>query len=497
LLLVAQLGPFPPHPAFAGTAANGCPDSPSPAAGPDFSGQNLAGRNFSGLDLRNANFSGAILKGTAFIGANLAGANFSNIQVQKSDNEELRPTDFTAATLRSACFSGAAFQGRSYFSHADISCADFSRTVLADGITIFGPTPLTIDASACKPAFRGAVMNCEFITEWPKLEFGIPAGSQNGSGTNFSACATKLAGIALPGADLSGADLQNADLTGADLRNARLQGANLASANLSGANLSGAVLSNENGRPSASLIGAHLRNVDLSLAKLSGADFSHANFYSSARGSCGGARAGRSCSSARGATMTETNFANAYLYGVDFSQSTIAGANFSGAVLTGASFANASIGNSGNGTRTSFGQAHLEGTDLGDAALLKDANLADAWFDFNPNGNLLYLSLDGSHARHACPSSGCPVARGAEVCVAMPYDGAKKAPQSEPSLICPSGLSLPSGCGPARRDGGNPAWKSGQAIAAAWYASDATYTKASPDAAVCNGKGSQATLPDW
>jgi uncharacterized protein YjbI with pentapeptide repeats len=485
--------------AQAANPAIACPNTPSSPPGPDYSNRDLSGMNFNRLDLRNANFSGAILKGTVFIGANLSGANFSNARVLRSDNEELRPTDFTGANLRQACFAGMAFAGRTYFSHADVSCADFSRTALQDGLTIFGPTPLVIDASLCKPAFRGTVMNCEFLADWPKLEFGPPADSQNAVGTDFGACAAKLAGIALPEANLAGANLQNANLVGANLHKAVLQGANLDRANLSGADLSGAVLSNEGDKPAAKLIGAHMRNTNLTGAKLSGVDFSNANFYSSQRGSCG-SNAGKRCASAQGATIVGSNFTNAYLYGVDFSGAVISGTNFSYAVLTGASFAGATIGNNGDTSATSFLQAHLEGVDLGDAALIRNASLDDAFVDFNPEGNRLFLVLDDSHTQHACSASTCPVPRKSSVCVSMPYDGGKRMPQAEPSLICPSGDQLPGGCGPAKHNGSNPSWKSGKGFTSPppwWYASDATYTPAAAAASICNGAGGDSAVSDW
>ena len=481
------------------SVTNACPNTPASPPGPDFRNRDLSGMNFNRLDLRNANFSGATLKGTVFIGANLSGANFSNAKVIKSDNEDLRPTDFTGANLRQACLAGMSFTGRTYFSHADVSCADFSGTLLQDGLTIFGPGPLVIDASLCKPAFRGTTMNCEFISDWPKLDFSLPAGSPSGAGADFSACAAKLAGVQLPGADLTGANLQNANLIGANLYKAVLQGANLNHANLSGADLTEAVLTGEPGGLATTLIGAHLHNTNLTSAKLAGADFSYANFYSDEHGSCGDAKAGKTCASARGATIVGTRFTSAFLYGVDFSAATIAGVDFSYAVLTGASFAGATIGNNGETSPTSFLQAHLEGTDLGETALIRNASLANAYVDFNKAGNNLYVELDGNHAQHACPSSGCPVARGANVCIVMAYAGDRRVPQTEPSLTCPSGDKLPAGCGPANRNGSNPAWKSAQPLNAppAWYENAATYTPAAAGASICNGATARPTRSNW
>ncbi|MBK4737516.1 pentapeptide repeat-containing protein [Noviherbaspirillum pedocola] len=481
------------------SVANACPNTPASPPGPDFRNRDLSGMNFNRLDLRNANFSGATLKGTVFIGANLSGADFSNARVLRSDNEDLRPTDFTGANLRQACLAGMSFTGRTYFSHADVSCADFSNTVLQDGLTIFGPGPLVIDASLCKPAFRGTTMNCEFISDWSKLDFKPSAGSSSGAGANLSACAAKLAGVALPNLDLTGANLQNANLSGANLYKATLRGANLNHANLSGADLTGAILSGEPGGPATTLIGAHLHNTNLTSAQLAGADFSYANFYSNGHGPCGIGKAGKSCASASGATMTGTRFTGAFLYGVDFSNATISGVDFSYAVLTGANFAGATINNNGETSPTTFLQAHLEGTNLGQSQLIRDASLANAYVDFNRAGNTLNVELDGNHTQHACPSSGCPVARGASVCISMSYGGEGRVPQAEPSLTCPSGDQLPAGCGPAERDGSNPAWKSTQPLNAppAWYGNAATYTPAAPSASICNGATPRPVALDW
>jgi uncharacterized protein YjbI with pentapeptide repeats len=539
-LLGNQAGMSMAQAQLAGPAAIRCPNTPSSPTGPDFSNRDLSGMNFNRLDLRNANFSGATLKGTVFIGAKLAGANFSNARVLKSDNEELRPTDFTGADLHFACFADMSFAGRSYFTHADFSCADFSGTRLNSGLTIFGASPLKIDASVCKPAFRGAVMNCEFVADWPKLEFGI---GQDGSGSDLSACGAKLAGIRLDGADLSGSNLAGAKLDGAglkganltranlagasldganmngatlsgahldnaslqcrkdgdcvDLRNAQLQGATLKGANLSGADLSGAVLTKDGLSPAANLSGAHLRNVNLSNAKLTGADFSSANFYSSFPNVCKGSQPG--CARANGATLTDTIFSNAYLYGADFSNATIIGTDFSGAILIAANFSGAAIDQNGNGVPARFQRAHLEGSNLG-AANIRSADLSNAYFDFRSGGNAAYLNLDGaSHNRHACASPSCIPPAGADVCVLLSY-GDTLVPENNPGLTCPNPDAPASGaCGPARRDGSNPAWKSARPLTdpPLWYFSAATYSPAAAPTAVCNGKGPNAAIVGW
>jgi uncharacterized protein YjbI with pentapeptide repeats len=527
LLLAWTPSPLPILASAHAQAPPACPNLPQSPPGLDFSNKDLSGMNFNRRDLRMANFSGSTMKGTVFIGANLAGANFSGARVLASPREDLRPTDFTGANLSNACFAGMTFTGRTYFTHADVSCADFSHNNLSGGLAIFGPSPLTLDAGSCKPAFRGTVMHCEFVEDWPKLDFGARSGS---AGADLSACGKQmaglrfdganLAGVNLAGANLDGISLANADLSGAsleqaslqcgaqqcaNLENANLQGATLIAANLSGANLHGASLSGVNGKPAANLSFAHLRNVNLSKAQLIGTNFSGANFYGTNSGTCPTTQGGhngstRECSSAYGATITGALFTNAYLYGVDFGAAAITGANFDGAILVGADFSAATIGTSSNNVRTTFYGAWLQGTNLDAAGSLRDVDLSNAAFDFRRGGNQLYMQLPGrTYNRHACGAGGCTPASPADVCVWMSY-GQTTVPANNASMICPDGFPAGSGgCGRANASGSNLRWNSGQPISVppAWYALAATYAPAAPPASVCNGRGTSAGVINW
>ena len=516
----------PVQSAYAQTQAP-CPNLPSNPSGPDFSKKDLSGVNFSGRDLRMADFSGSTLKGTVFIGADLAGANFSGASVLQSDREDLRPTDFTGANLSNACFAGMSFKGRTYFTYADFSCADFSRNDLSSGLAIFGPSPLKIDpASPCKPAFRASVMNCEFMADWPRLDLGAGNGAK---GADLRACASQLAGARFDGAmldgvNLSGAVLDGASLAGAslvranldnaslqctakmcvDLHNAKLQGASLIGANLSGANLSQAVLTRDTVNAAAKLSFAHLRNVNLSFAQLSGADFSGANFYGTNAGECpteGSNHSGftRACASAYGATLTDTTFSNAYLYGVDFGAALINSAHFDGAVLIAANFQAAAIDVSSSGSPTSFAGAWLQGTNLDLAASLRSADLTNAYFDFPKRSNTLYLMLPGAtYNRHACGASGCTPASQADVCVALIY-GETTVPANNSSIVCPDGYPADTGCGRAQADGGNLRWKNNPSPDSlqGWYANAASYAPKAAPRSICNGRGSATAVVDW
>ncbi|MGV3655232.1 MAG: pentapeptide repeat-containing protein [Noviherbaspirillum sp.] len=522
--------------AYAQIPAIACPERPSGGAGAGFSGKDVSYMNFRGQDLTNADFSGATLKGTVFIGANLSGANFSNARILPSDNEDARPTDFTGANLDAACFIGADFQGRTYFTLAKLSCADFSQTDIS-AHAIFGPAPLDFDRAACRPAFRATVMNCEFIDDWADMNLGaagtahrtsIAACDGQLSGRNFAGAhlaGINLAGAILDGTNFTGADLSQANLEGAslqcldtgngkrqctDLSNARLQGASLDRANLNGAILYNAFLSNHqdgNISQAATLTNAHLKNANLSFAQLSGVDFTSANFYGDNPGPCltalpNNAGPTRGCASAHLATMTETRFADAYLYGVDFSGAAIRGADFSRTVLAGANFAGASIATSPNGSRTSLRAAHLQGTNLDLAALLSEADLTDAFVDFRSGGNLIYFNLDGAgHNRFPC-APGCRPSSGDDVCTLVRFP-VTSVPAANPGITCPDGaLAGPGGCGAAEPGGTNRRWASGRAADAAappaWYRNPATYTPEPPAAAaICGGRGAQAAVTLW
>jgi uncharacterized protein YjbI with pentapeptide repeats len=498
-----------------------CPASPSTATGRSFQGQTLSFANFSRMDLTNANFKGATLKGAMFIGANLTGADFSGATFIDSGSQA-RPNDFSFANLDSACFIGAKFGGTTYFTYAKLPCTDFSSTDLSTGNSVFGDSPLVVATSAsCRTAFRATRMNCEFVGQWGALDL---------TNADISLCRQQLAGRDYSNASMAGVDFTNVLLDGTlfananlsravldraslqcgppagggaprcvDLSNARLQGARLAGANLSGASLYGAFLSNNvNGSISdaASMRQAHLKNVNLSAAQLSGVDFTLANFYGdtptnpSGCASSGANFSGftKGCASAHNANMAAATFAGAYLYGVDFSAATISGASFDQAVLSGANFAGANVGTfAPSGSRTKFTRAHLEGTNLDQAATL-DADLTDAFVDFRNGGNLFYALLDGTnHNSFTCSGpSACKPPAGQDVCVWVRYPQTT-VPGADANLTCPDGSSAgPSGCGDA--SAGNTRWKSSLDAGKpppgpppAWYSNTPTYGSATTD----------------
>lgn len=520
------------------SSAYACPDPPSRAAGKNFRGRPLAYANFSRMDLTNADFTGARLQGAVFIGANLTGANFRGATFAEPGNPAAA-TDFTLANLDSACFIGATFDATTYFTHATLTCADFSDTVLGGAKAIFGEA-LKVDAARpCRVAFRNATMNCEFIDQWPTFdlssakisrcgaELAVPGKARDFSGALLSG--VDFSGLTLDswkfvGAQLGGAYFNRASLQGADLSHATLSGAQFNNANLSGASLHHAFLSNTGGGNAANLKSAHLKNANLAFADLTGADLSHANFYGDNAAGTGCKTTGDNhagftvqCASAHGAHLTATTLTDTYLYGVDFSSAIFQGTSLASTVLVGASFAGAILGtDSGVARNTSFGRAFVQGSDLRSAQLSCHGencyDLTDAFVDFRAGGNAIYILLNGTNHNDfaSCPqrldpSTGRPACR-QDVCVFVAYGQPTALPDDTTSFTCPDHSSQ-GGCGAPSADGRNPHWKSlldigrsgGAGVPPAWYDQPPTYPPSPPSRTqdVCGGQGTAAAVLFW
>ena len=509
LLLSVLLAPS------AGAQQLSCP-AVNPPSGRDFRGQTIVKGNFSYRDLTNANFSNATLIAPYFAYANLTNANFEGATVISDNTNAAMGTDFSFANLQGACFINTRFQGLTYFTNATLTCADFSQIDLSSQNVIFGAGPLAFDRTRkdCRLAFRSAVMDCEFLSDWRYMDLtgaDIKACGGRFAGQDFSSA--KLNGVDFGGANLNGtkfvqadlsqANLNGASLIGADLSYASLLGAHLNFANLTNASLYNAFLSNDTGSGisnAASLRQAHLKNANLSYAQLSGVDLTYSNLYGNNPAGTGKCKTALStsrcsgpgtnnyegfacgCASAHGATMRQANFSGTYLYGVDLTAAQIQGVNFAQAVLTGANLNGASISTDPqSGARSTFTRAFLQGTSLGGAQIKDQPNLSDAFVDFSPHGNNIYILLDGAnHNDFACGNCSPPTR--SPVCVLVNYLGPTLVP-SVP-LVCPSGF--PGNCGPATADGSNKAWQSRitdlaappSGVPPAWYEEDSTYIKA-------------------
>ena len=512
-----------------------CPDGPS--NGNDFHGQTIYNPNFSYRDLSNANFSNATLVGAFFAYANLTNANFEGTVFIPDSANPSAASDFSFANLTQVCLHHARFDGPTYFTNANLTCANFSNIDLSNQNAIFGESPLTFDrGSKCRPTFRSSKMNCEFVSDWRYFDLGdadIKACFSQLAGRDFSGA--KLNGVNLAGANLDGTNfvsanlrqaiLDNSSLRGADLSHAELQGAHMDHVNFTGASLYGAFLTNDpqSGITNAAFVRhSHLKNVNLSYAKLSGADFTYSNLYgdiAKPNDICktvprlemcrdpgnGNNYAGFTCScaSAHGATMTNATFSSAYLYGVDFTEAQGQGVNFFQAVLTGANFQGATFSSESSGSAASFFRAFLQGTDLRGVQVTQGngLDLKDAFVDFSGFGNAIYILLDGTnHNNFPCPN--CSPGKGENVCVVVDYLLPTQAPDSGLVLICPNGDR--GECG--MPNGSSRQWKSTitdlsnppGGIPHAWYEYDSTFIPAPKDPqSICNGKGPKSAISLW
>jgi uncharacterized protein YjbI with pentapeptide repeats len=503
----------------------------------DFHGQTLVNANFSYRDLTNANFSNATLVAPFFAYANLTNANFEGAVFAGGSSDTPAVADFSFANLTNTCFAHARFERATYFTAANLTCADFSHVDLSNKNAIFGESPLDFDRAEnkCRPTFRSSTMDCEFVGDWRYLDLAdadVKVCLSQLTGRDLSGA--KLAGVNLSGANLDGtkfvkADLSqaifdNASLRGADLSRAMLLGAHMDHVNFTGASLYHAFLSNDTPTGitnAASVRQSHLKNVNLSYAQLSGVAFNYSNFYGDdsnpndicktvvppnqcSKPSNGNNYEGFTCrcSSAHGAVMTKTDFSGAYLYGVDFTEAQGQGVNFTEAVLTGANLKGAVISSDPrSGFKSTFFRSFLQGTDLKGTQLKDVPDLTDAFVDFSSSGNNLYIVLDGTnHNNFPCPD--CSPLKGKDVCVLVNYPLPTQVPEGDVELKCPNGSI--GDCGV--QSGSNEKWKSGitdlskppAGVPHAWYENDSTYIPAPEDPrSICDGEGSDSAIIFW
>jgi hypothetical protein len=141
--------------------------------------------------------------------------------------------------------------------------------------------------------------------------------------------------------------------------------------------------------------------------------------------------------------MNNTQFGNAYLYGVDFTNSNVQGVQFGGAVLIGANFSGAKLSVDPTvGTNTGFQEAFLQGTNLAGADLT-GTSLFNAFLDFRDGGNTMVLLLNEKFA--GFPNWHAP---NQPICIILAYGSGTSVPTGNTTLICPDGAPAgASGCG--------------------------------------------------
>jgi uncharacterized protein YjbI with pentapeptide repeats len=438
----------------------------------------LAGTTLTNLDLGGWDFSGS----------DLSGATLAHVK--------LNDINLDGALLAGTKFSCVDFSGTDPNNPVDLTTADFTHSQWVQG-------------DGCKSTFKYTLLSVTNLppTSWKNLDLSY-ATFVDAKGRQLSNAAhpldlgsVGLTGVSLEGAildyatgltnahmsqvNLNGASLQHVDLSGATL-----YGAQLSNANLDGARLATAVLTQSPDKTivAANLQGAFLRNVNLTGGQLSGANFTNASFYgttAAGSGNCTVEKSGftNKCATAARAVMNNTQFAGAYLFGVDFTGAKIQGVQFANAVLVGTNFAGALVSADDKiGTNSGFSGAFLQGAHLPQA--LAGITLADAFVDFSPQGNTLYLQLSGQHTIFP----GYWGSRGRSVCAQATYFSATSVPAADSTLTCPDGDTYPNACGPAKTDGSNTRWESPVDITEqASYQFDATYTKAPADGtAICN-----------
>jgi hypothetical protein len=215
--------------------------------------------------------------------------------------------------------------------------------------------------------------------------------------------------------------------------------------------------------------------------------FTNANFYSSSSTqsySCTTADGNYqgftvNCASAHGADLTDADFSSAYLAGLDLSEAKGAGVRFSDATLVGANLGAIQLSADINGAHSVFTQALLQGSYfVADSSKLSgDVQFTDAFFDFNPNGNSMYILLDGQ--KHN--DFRCSLCDRSDICINPSY-GSNFGITGSSDVTCPNGTPGP--CGKPRGGLQSP-WRSPLDLRSSWYTSDSTFTPASTPSSSC------------
>lgn len=413
----------------------------------DLSGEDLSGIDFSGADFTGANLSGTKLEGCTFAGTvlskvNLSGLSFAKLNLTGAHLEGcvLAKTDLSGATMDDAHLEGADLSGGTILSASTKLTGAHLTGAKVYGCDFKGASLNKADLSGCeysregfeKPKFAGCDLTKAVLTgakgiggvsfEGATIAGGVFAGNDltattfgkppfsNDAGlvVDFSGCRLNystlglqwrylnLTGVVMMGmpTDLTGLDATGAVLTGFQfpeltLKRAVFNGAKLAGTNFAGAELSfsqfkGAQLQGDGRAMAAVLAAANLFNADLSGAQLTGADLSYAYLY--------GLK-----STLSGATTVLTNFANAYLTGLDLSS--VRDKQMQGATFTGACLANCNCRGTDftdyQGKSVSMSKACLQGADFTDATLF-GAVLVDAAVATKPGKLEACLRLHGS-----------------------------------------------------------------------------------------------------
>lgn len=317
----------------------------------------LTGTRFTDCDFTGAEFRGTVALDATFEHCTFSGANLGAAQ--------WLGTTFVDCKFPDADFSGAKFSG-AVFKACDLSGARWTE---APHWGDFPEPRSDFTGSKVAAAFLGAAWNNLVLTgvEWS----GLPARIEGLNARNAVLTGMRLTGLDLANADFTDATMCGVGLSGANLTQARFTRADLRGADLSGCQLMRADFTNASLQGGDGYDPAILSDAALMDARFDGADLSYTLFV-------------RSCfwgesASVAGATISATDFSNAYLVGVSFAdvaRKTLSGARFSGACLVNASFAGTHCG-SIDGVRSSFAGACLLGADFTDA-ILGDSDLSGA-----------------------------------------------------------------------------------------------------------------------
>jgi uncharacterized protein YjbI with pentapeptide repeats len=344
--------------------------------GADLTGADLTGALLAG-NLSNANLTGATLNfavpdGGNLTNANLTGASLAGVNLAAQPALKLTGANLSAADLSLAVLPGADLSGTNLagtnFTGQDLSQVKFS-------------SPLQQSTDPDHPTI---FTNCTL----PYAVIGLNWSCLDLTGTNITGVPTNLAGLkasgvrrpqaiftgaTLDGATFAGASLDGAQFTSASLRGqvnfreALLVGAVFTQAVLDQASFQAAALGGVQLSQAATFSYAYLSNCDFTQASLYGVNFAGATLVSANILQAGAAPG-----------LQEADFSNAYLPDADFTGASLQGAKFDGAFMVSCVLNNADLSPAQQGAiSASLAGACLQGAAF-DGTNLAGANLDNA-----------------------------------------------------------------------------------------------------------------------
>ena len=269
--------------------------------------------DLSGLDISGANLDQFTMDNTSFRHCNLSGV---NMRISQLDG-----ADFTGASIVACDLMGTHLDGAN-LENVTIKATNLRDTIL-DHVHLKGARLIALDLSTIQSA---VAVKFNQVAVFDNVAIADIRGGDEANMLARNNSSTPFAGADFSGMNFSGKELRGTNMSGAKFNNTNFTGANLQ--------------------------GSKFVNCQLNNAILRGAMLHYGDF--------------------RKSKLTNTDMSNSDLTGANFAEVNMSGANLSGVTLNNTNFEKADLSSVDlSDTKRDGGSLGLEGTNLGDARLMK------------------------------------------------------------------------------------------------------------------------------